>query len=79
VRIGIKAGDREGLCFNSLRHNFGRCLDVANVSQRNATRLMGHAVEGMTFGTYGEGELLNLAGIVHEAIKYEGLRVERAR
>jgi integrase len=73
VRLGIKADERKGLCFHSLRHNFGRCLDIADESQRNAARLMGHAVEGITFGVYGEGELLNLASIVQKAVKYPGL------
>jgi integrase len=73
ISLGIKAEERKGLCFHSLRHNFGRCLDVADVSERDAARLMGHKVKGITFGVYGEGELENLASIVQRAIKYEGL------
>jgi integrase len=77
VRLGIKAGDRKDLCFHSLRHNFGRCLDQCGSQNRDNARLMGHAVEGETSGTYGEGELTNLASIVARAIKYDGL-IERA-
>jgi hypothetical protein len=47
------------------------CLDRAGVRREDAARIMGHAVPGITFGVYGEGDLTRLAGIMQDAIKYD--------
>jgi integrase len=74
IALGIK---RQGIVFHSFRHCVGRCLDAAGTRQADAARVLGHSVQGMTFGVYGEGELLRLASIVQSAIRYD-LRIARA-
>jgi integrase len=66
--LGIK---RERLVFHCLRHMVGACLDRAGVRREDAARIMGHAVPGITFGVYGEGDLTRLAGIMQDALKYD--------
>jgi integrase len=71
VALGIK---REGLCFHSFRHAVAGCLDTAEVRQSDAARVLGHAITGMSYGTYSqEGPGLKVAAATVEQIKYEGL------
>ena len=83
-RIGELFGDklvelnlkRPGLDFHSLRHTLAGRLDAAEVRSTDAARILGHTVEGETFGTYsqtGPG-LKVLAGVI-EAITYPGLKL----
>jgi integrase len=68
VALGLK---RDGLCFHSLRHSVAGRLEAAAVSQTDAARVLGHAVAGMSYGTYSSGPgLKRLAGIV-EALRYD--------
>jgi integrase len=72
VALGLK---REGLCFHSLRHTVSNTLDRAEVRQSDAARILGHAVEGMSFGEYSkEGPGLKVVAATVEQITYEGLR-----
>jgi integrase len=73
VALGLK---RKGLCFHSFRHNATGALDAALVRDSDAARVLGHAVEGISFAIYsqpGPG-LINVKATV-EKIKYEGLRI----
>jgi integrase len=73
VALGLK---REGLCFHSFRHTVAGRLDAAGVPQSDAARVLGHAVAGMSYGTYSQGGpgLKRVAATV-EQISYEGLRL----
>jgi integrase len=72
VALGLK---REGLCFHSLRHTVSNTLDRGEVRSTDAARILGHEVEGMTFGQYSEeGPGLKVIAGVVEQITYEGLR-----
>jgi integrase len=73
VALGVK---REGLCFHSFRHSVASRLDAAGVPQSDAARVLGHAVAGMSYGTYSQGGpgLKRVAATV-EQISYEGLRL----
>jgi integrase len=73
VALGLK---REGLCFHSFRHTVAGRLDAAGVPQSDAARVLGHAVAGMSYGTYSQAGpgLKRVAGVV-EQISYEGLRL----
>jgi integrase len=72
VALGLK---RAGLCFHSFRHTVAGRLDAAEVSQSDAARVLGHAVAGMSFGTYSQaGPGLKRVAAVVERIEYEGLR-----
>jgi integrase len=67
---------REGLCFHSFRHTVAGRLDAAGVPQSDAARVLGHAVAGMSYGTYSQaGPGLKRVAAVVEEIKYEGLRI----
>jgi integrase len=71
VALGLK---REGLCFHSFRHTVAGRLDAAGVPQSDAARILGHAVAGMSYGTYSQaGPGLKRVAAVVEEIKYEGL------
>jgi integrase len=70
--INIK---REGLCFHSLRHTVAGRLDAAEVRKSDAARILGHTVEGETFGTYSDGPGLKVLAGVIEAIRYPGLKL----
>jgi hypothetical protein len=50
-------------------------LEIAGVPQSDAARVLGHAVAGMSYGTYSQAGpgLKRVAGVV-EQIVYEGLR-----
>jgi integrase len=73
IALGLK---RDGLCFHSFRHNVAGALDAAGVPQSDAARVLGHAVAGMSYGTYSQAGpgLKRVAGVV-EQITYEGLRL----
>jgi integrase len=73
VALGLK---RDGLCFHSFRHTVAGRLDAAGVPQADAARVLGHAVAGMSYGTYSQAGpgLKRVAGVV-EQITYEGLRL----
>src|SRR5262245_15126517 len=73
VALGLK---REGLCFHSFRHNVSNSLDVAGVPQSDTARVLGHAVAGMSYGTYSQaGPGLKRVAAVVEQIAYDGLRL----
>jgi integrase len=73
VALGLK---REGLCFHSFRHTVAGRLDAAGVPQSDAARVLGHAVAGMSYGTYSQaGPGLKRVAAVVEQIIYEGLRL----
>jgi integrase len=72
VALGLK---REGLCFHSFRHTVAGRLDAAGVPQSDAARVLGHAVAGMSYGTYSQaGPGLKRVAAVVEQITYEGLQ-----
>jgi integrase len=72
VRLGLK---RDGLCFHSFRHTVAGRLDAAVVRQSDAARVLGHAVAGMSYGTYSQaGPGLIQVKVTIEKITYEGLR-----
>jgi integrase len=64
------------LDFHSFRHTVSNTLEIAGVSQTDAARVLGHTIEGMSYGNYSLGGpgLKRVAGIV-EQITYEGLRL----
>jgi integrase len=64
---------RDGLCFHSFRHTVATALRRASVPQEDAARVLGHAVEGESYGTYAQAgpELIDVKATV-EKIKYEG-------
>jgi integrase len=67
---------RDGLCFHSFRHTVAGRLDAAGVPQSDAARILGHAVAGMSYGTYSQaGPGLKRVAAVVEQITYEGLRL----
>ena len=67
---------RDGLCLHSFRHNVSNSLDVAGVPQSDAARVLGHAVSGMSYGTYSQaGPGLKRVAAVVEMIAYDGLRL----
>src|SRR5262249_54027364 len=71
VKLGLK---REGLCFHSFRHTVAGRLDAAGVPQSDAARILGHAVAGMSYGTYSQaGPGLKRVAAVVEEVRYEGL------
>jgi integrase len=72
VALGIK---RDGLCFHSFRHTVAGRLDTAGVPQSDAARILGHAVAGMSYGTYSAGPGLIRGKDTIEKITYEGLRL----
>jgi integrase len=73
VALGLKS---DGLCFHSFRHTVAGRLDAAEVRQSDAARVLGHAIEGMSYGTYSqEGPGLKQVAAVVEKIVYEGLRL----
>ena len=69
---------REGLCFHSLRHTVAGRLDAAEVRKTDAARILGHAIEGETFGTYSDGPGLKVLAGVIEAIRYPDLKISTA-
>jgi integrase len=71
VALGMK---RAGLCFHSLRNTVASRLESAGVSQTDAARVLGHAIEAMTYGTYSSGPGLKRLAAVVEEISYEKKR-----
>jgi integrase len=61
-----------------LRHTVAGLLDAAGVRQTDAARILGHAVEGESFGTYSDGPGLKVLAGVIEAIRYSGLKLSTA-
>jgi integrase len=73
VALGLK---RRGLCFHSFRHTVAGRLDAAEARQSDVARILGHAVAGMSLGTYSkEGPGLKVIAGVVEKIDYPGLRL----
>jgi integrase len=62
---------RDGLCFHSLRHTVATRLETASVSQTDAARVLGHAIEGMSYGVYSTGPGLKKLAAVVEEISYQ--------
>ena len=76
IALGLK---RDGLCFHSFRHTVANRLDAAEVRQSDAARVLGHAVAGMSFGTYSQaGPGLKIVAGVIEQIQYPELKVKPA-
>jgi integrase len=69
IALGIK---RDGLCFHSLRHTVAQRLEAAAVSQTDAARVLGHTIEGESYGTYSSGPGLTRLAAVVEEISYRG-------
>jgi integrase len=70
VALGLK---REGLCFHSFRHLVAGRLEQAGVAQTDAARVLGHAIEGMSYGVYSSGPGLKRLAAVVEEVRYEAL------
>src|SRR5262249_2221127 len=68
ISLGLK---REGLCFHSLRHTVATALERAGVPQTDAARVLGHAIEAETYGTYSTGPGLKKLAAVVEEISYQ--------
>ena len=68
IALGMK---RDGLCIHSFRHTVAQRLEAAAVSQTDAARVTGHAIEGQTYGTYSSGPGLKRLAAVVEAIRYD--------
>jgi integrase len=61
---------RDGLCFHSFRHTVAQRLEAAAVSQTDAARVLGHTIEGESYGTYSSGPGLTRLAAVVEEINY---------
>ena len=70
---------RPGLSFHSLRHTVAERLEAAAVSKTDVERVLGHTIEGESFGTYSSGPGLKRLAAVVEAIEYEGLKLPPPR
>jgi integrase len=71
--FGLK---RKGLDFHSFRHTVSNVLDIAGVPEHDSARVLGHTIEGMTYGNYSQpGPGLKRVAAVVEQISYEGLRL----
>jgi integrase len=66
-RLKAELGYGDEYVFHSFRRGFATQLENANLSKTISARLMGHEVEGQTFGNYSEG--LALKGL-REAINH---------
>jgi len=71
--LGLK---RDRLCFHSFRHTVTGRLEAAAVSQTDAARVLGHAIAGMSYGTYSSGPGLKRLAAVVEEITYPGLTLK---
>jgi integrase len=67
VALGLK---RDGLCFHSFRHSVATRLEQAGIPQTDASRVLGHTVSGMSYGTYSSGPGLKRLAAVVEEIQY---------
>ena len=54
-RLKVSLGYGPDYVFHSLRKGFATQLESAGVSENTAARLMGHTMEGETFGNYSDG------------------------
>ena len=54
-RLKVSLGYGTDYVFHSLRKGFATQLENAGVSENTAARLMGHTMEGETFGNYSDG------------------------
>jgi integrase len=72
IALGIK---REGKNFRSFRHSVAENLEAHSVSQTDAARVLGHKIDGMSYGVYSSGPGLKRLAAIVEEIKYDGLRV----
>jgi integrase len=70
IALGLK---REGLCFHSFRHLVAGKLEQAGVAQTDAARVLGHSIEGMSYGVYSTGPGLKRLAAVVEDIHYENI------
>jgi integrase len=72
--LGIVRNGKK-LDFHSFRHTVANTLERAGVSQTDAARVLGHTIEGQTFGNYSEGGpgLIRVRDVIDQ-ITYEGLR-----
>jgi integrase len=63
------------LDFHSFRHTVSNTLEIAGATQTDAARVLGHTIEGMSYGNYSEGGpgLIRVKSVI-EQIVYEGLR-----
>ena len=64
---------RAGLVFHSLRHNVATRLEQAGVAQTDAARVLGHAIEGMSYGVYSTGPGLKRLAAVVEEIHFDNI------
>jgi integrase len=72
--VGV-ARPGEKLDFHSFRHTVAKMFEDIGVRQNDAARVLGHSVEGISYGVYSAPEVKRLAQIV-ERIKYKGLRIK---
>jgi integrase len=70
LALGLK---RDGLCFHSFRHTVASKLEQAGVAQTDAARVLGHAIEGMSYGVYSSGPGLKRLAAVVEEIHYDNI------
>jgi integrase len=70
LALGLK---REGICFHSFRHTVAGKLEQAGVAQTDAARVLGHAIEGMSYGVYSTGPGLKRLAAVVEEIHYDNI------
>lgn len=70
IALGLK---REGVCFHSFRHTVAGKLEQAGVAQTDAARVLGHAIEGMSYGVYSTGPGLKRLAAVVEEIHYDNI------
>jgi integrase len=70
LALGLK---REGICFHSFRHLVAGRLEQAGVAQTDAARVLGHAIEGMSYGVYSTGPGLKRLAAVVEEVHYDNI------
>jgi integrase len=66
---------RTGLCFHSFRHSVSAALERAAVVETDASRILGHLIKGMSYGTYSSGPGLKRLQAEVEKIKFPGVKV----
>jgi integrase len=72
--VGV-ARPGEQLDFHSFRHTVSKWFEDIGVPQNDAARVLGHGVDGITYGVYSRPEVKRLARVV-ERIKWNGLRIK---
>jgi integrase len=65
---------RPGVTFHSFRHGVASELERAGAAQTDVARILGHEIEGMSFGVYSRGPGLARLRNVVELIQYPGLK-----